>query len=225
MPYFRGVARDALGNAVSGATVNVYLEGGTTAATIYSDAAQSSAATNPITTSTDGVYEFYIAAGIYDFSIAASGLTTVSITDVVIGQPCVDGYVTVLGTTALNAATYTTFAGGTWVDGTEGSGAFSHAGGAITYLGDAKVSVLVSINGVWASDANVDIKAGFGIDGADPTRPFEGIPMLAATDRTIGFSIILEVQKDEVITIEMIAASGTPAIGMVEGSTISAVIL
>jgi hypothetical protein len=62
------------GDAVSGATVNVYLAGTVTFATIYADNNKTSK-DNPITTDADGEFEFYAENGKYDLYTVYSGST------------------------------------------------------------------------------------------------------------------------------------------------------
>lgn len=59
----------------AGATVTVYLAGTTTKATLYSDDGVT-VASNPLTTSSLGLVEFYAANGKYDISYAGIGLTS-----------------------------------------------------------------------------------------------------------------------------------------------------
>jgi hypothetical protein len=85
MSKYRGVARDEFGNALNGASVTIYEADGTTAATIYSDTELATAESNPLTTGSDGVYEFYAYPGYYDVQVAKTGYTTTTLSNEVIG--------------------------------------------------------------------------------------------------------------------------------------------
>lgn len=63
---------DQAGNALSGASVQVYLTGTTTPASIFSDNGITSK-TNPISTAGDGNFFFFAANGIYDLVITKTG--------------------------------------------------------------------------------------------------------------------------------------------------------
>lgn len=79
--------RDQLGNAVGSASVNVYLAGGETAATIYTAQSGGSSVSDApqLTTDDDGFFEFWVDDGDYDhdqkfkLEITKSGFTTVTI--------------------------------------------------------------------------------------------------------------------------------------------------
>jgi hypothetical protein len=68
MQHYTDTLYDTFGNAISGATVNVYAAGTVTPSTIYSDNLGTSA-TNPLTTGSDGSFDFYAANGRYDLVI------------------------------------------------------------------------------------------------------------------------------------------------------------
>jgi hypothetical protein len=221
MPYFRGVARDGLGNTVSGASVNVYAEGTTTDASIYTDAALSVTADNPITTNTDGVYEFWVASGIYDFQISASGLTTVNVTDVVIGTlygMCVQDAASAV---VAQSTSYLTISNGTWNAGPLSSGAFSHSDGSLTYLGDAKVIVKVTYSFGITMSVNSDVTFAVEIDGTEVTDT-EKQTLINSADAIfpVSASYLVEVEKDEVISIGAKVGSGTPNLTTAAGSSI-----
>src|SRR3972149_3216740 len=61
--HFLGVATNAAGTPISGATISVTLAGTTTATNIFTDAALSVAAANPLTVNADGTWEVFIAGG------------------------------------------------------------------------------------------------------------------------------------------------------------------
>ena len=71
---------------LSTATVNVYVAGTNTLATIYSDNGVTGKA-NPFQTSTTGVLEFYAADGRYDLVITKAGYTGVTLSDVLLEDP------------------------------------------------------------------------------------------------------------------------------------------
>lgn len=66
---------DVAGNAISGATVDVYNAGTLVRATLYSDDGVTPIA-NPTSTNTAGTFKFYAKDGRYDITISGSGLTT-----------------------------------------------------------------------------------------------------------------------------------------------------
>jgi hypothetical protein len=68
MQHYTNTLYDTFGNAISGATVYVYAAGTTTPSTIYSDNISTST-TNPLTTGSDGSFDFYAANGRYDLAI------------------------------------------------------------------------------------------------------------------------------------------------------------
>lgn len=74
MQHYTDTLFDTAGNAISGATVNVYTAGTTTAATIYSDNVGTSTS-NPLTTGTDGSFDFYADNGTYDLVITHASYT------------------------------------------------------------------------------------------------------------------------------------------------------
>lgn len=66
---------DSTGNAISGATVDVYNAGTLVHSTIYSDDGVTPIA-NPTSTNAAGTFKFYVKDGRYDITISGSGLTT-----------------------------------------------------------------------------------------------------------------------------------------------------
>lgn len=62
------------GDAIPGATVNIYDVGTTNASTIYSDNG-STATDNPMTSDADGEFKFWAADGVYDVTVTYEGLT------------------------------------------------------------------------------------------------------------------------------------------------------
>lgn len=86
---FQGVARDGAGNIISGATASVYLNGTTTAASVYT-ASSGGTAVNSVTSATDGDFLFYVDTSDYTstqrfkISISKTGYTTNTYDDVVI---------------------------------------------------------------------------------------------------------------------------------------------
>lgn len=75
MKKFEEDVIDVSGNAVSGATVDVYNAGTLVHATIYSDDGITPIA-NPTTTNTSGTFKFYAKDGRYDITVSGSGITT-----------------------------------------------------------------------------------------------------------------------------------------------------
>lgn len=74
MQHYIDRLHDTRGNAISGATINVYAAGTTTAATIYSDNGATVKA-NPTTSDTNGTFHFYAGNARYDLVITHSRYT------------------------------------------------------------------------------------------------------------------------------------------------------
>lgn len=92
MPKYRDVVLNRRGDAITGATVTVYLEGTSTKASLFTDAALSVSKDNPVTTNAWGEFDFYIASGTYDLSVEKSGtLGIVNVFSVQIGAFPDDG--------------------------------------------------------------------------------------------------------------------------------------
>lgn len=89
---YQDVVQDRAGNAVSGALVDVYLAGTTTSATLYTSASGAVATSNPATTDSNGSFSFFVADGLYDFTITKTGMTTQTKSSVVIvgNKPYID---------------------------------------------------------------------------------------------------------------------------------------
>lgn len=143
---FDSVVNPATGTPLAGASVQVNIRGGG-AATIYSDNGIT-ARPNPITTDPNGYFEYYAADGRYDWVITGTGLTTVTVTDVLhedsvdyspenvsilrVGS-FVDTPALVTGT--ISASGLATLAGGIALSGTlvmGGSSTWSYASGTVT---------------------------------------------------------------------------------------------
>ncbi len=77
MQHYTDTLFDTLGNAISGATIYVYAAGTTTASTIYSDNG-STTTTNPLTSGSDGSFDFYAANARYDLVITHASHTFTS---------------------------------------------------------------------------------------------------------------------------------------------------
>lgn len=74
MEHYVNVVQDKHGEALRSVTVSVYAAGTTNLSTIYSDNGTTTK-TNPMTTSSDGIYDFYASNGAYDITFARSGYT------------------------------------------------------------------------------------------------------------------------------------------------------
>ena len=81
MRKYAEVILDTAGNVVNGASVTVYLIGTTTKAALYSDEGVTQI-TNPVTSSSNGRFSFYVADGEYDLKVSGSNLTTYTVLDV-----------------------------------------------------------------------------------------------------------------------------------------------
>lgn len=82
---YQDVAQDRLGNAISGALVQVYLTGTQTSATLYTSASGQTTTSNPATTDSNGTFSFFITEGTYDLEITKSTMTTQNKTAITIG--------------------------------------------------------------------------------------------------------------------------------------------
>lgn len=86
---YQDTARDGAGNVVASATVSVYLNGTTTAASVYT-ASSGGTAVNNVTSSSDGSFYFYADTSDYSatqkfkITIAKSGYTTKTYDDLLI---------------------------------------------------------------------------------------------------------------------------------------------
>ena len=101
--YYDSVLLDTGAPAV-GVSVLVTAFGGG-AVTIYSDNG-STTRTNPITTDANGYFEFYAADGRYTLQISGTGITSRSITDILLEDP-IDGSAAVFTTLTATTATIT----------------------------------------------------------------------------------------------------------------------
>jgi hypothetical protein len=83
MPFHYGIARDAAGNAISGSSIYVYeavTTGGARAslATLYSTQKQTTETGNPVTADSDGVFSFWVPAGMYRIKVVSKFGDTLS---------------------------------------------------------------------------------------------------------------------------------------------------
>src|SRR3989304_841473 len=102
--HFFGVATNAAGTPISGATISVTLAGTTTATNIFTDAALSVAAANPLTGNAGGTGEFFIAGGqTIRVRELAAGATTRDVDNI-----AVPGALGLPGVTNLSAVASTT---------------------------------------------------------------------------------------------------------------------
>lgn len=85
MRRYEDVVQSTQGLALAGASVNVYLAGGTTPATIYSDDG-STVTSNPLTTDANGRFGFYVADGKYDLRVSGTGITTYTYSNIEIAD-------------------------------------------------------------------------------------------------------------------------------------------
>lgn len=87
MQKYQDVVLKPNGDVVVGATVMVQTFPGAVNATIYTSSGGSVQAANPITTDSLGAFSFYAPNGRYQLVIAGSGITTKTITDVLLDDP------------------------------------------------------------------------------------------------------------------------------------------
>ena len=83
MQKYFNTAADKEGRAIQSASVFVYEAGTSVLATLYEDNG-STITTNPVTTDSNGLFEFYADDGRYDISIVKAGYATVTILDLLL---------------------------------------------------------------------------------------------------------------------------------------------
>lgn len=83
MQKYFNTAADKEGRAIQSASVFVYEAGTSVLATLYEDNG-STITTNPVTTDSNGLFEFYAEDGRYDLAIVKSGYATVNIVDLLL---------------------------------------------------------------------------------------------------------------------------------------------
>lgn len=106
------------GTALAGVTVRVQTYPGGVDATIYSDDGVTTKA-NPMTTDSLGAFSFYAADGRYQLVISGPGITSKTVTDILLG----DDHLETSGT-----FTFTDASGGTPVPGSNGGGTWFKQG-------------------------------------------------------------------------------------------------
>lgn len=89
---------------LSAATVTVYAAGTSTLATLYATNSTSTAQTNPLTSSATGLVAFYAPDGRYDITVAKTGFSTVTISDVLLEDPA-DGIIKTISDATITAST------------------------------------------------------------------------------------------------------------------------
>jgi len=225
MPYYRGTVRDTQGNSVAGASVTIFNEGLTTKPTIYSNADHSTTQSNPITTDASGTYDFWVPSGIFDITTAATGFTTVTIEDVVMGG--LYASIHCASSAAVAQSTSYTPLPGTWTDNALSQNAFTHSSGCIvTYTGDATVKCLVTLSGGFDITVSGLTSWGVAIDGTViAAQDMDQIYLTNLKDVALGLTWIVEVEKDETISVESKVASGTPNITTNVGANLAVVVL
>lgn len=90
MARFFGIARDSAGNTIAAPHVTVLLAGGSTPASIYSNAALTSALPNPFAGNADGTYSFYASPGSYKLRLVKPGYATFELDDVALVGAALD---------------------------------------------------------------------------------------------------------------------------------------
>ena len=87
MQKYQNAIQDLKGNAVSGASITVYVYGTLTVATIYSDNGATVITPGSFLSDSDGEFAFYAANGRYSVQVTATGLTSQTIYDVLLFDP------------------------------------------------------------------------------------------------------------------------------------------
>lgn len=85
------------GRPVAGASVTVTPFGGGSPSALFSDSAGASPKVNPISTDTNGYFEFYAADGRYTLTVTASGFGTRTLTDIALEDPADPSQATING--------------------------------------------------------------------------------------------------------------------------------
>lgn len=85
------------GRPVAGASVTVTPFGGGSPSSLFSDSAGASPKVNPISTDTNGYFEFYAADGRYTLTVSASGFGTRTLTDIALEDPADPSQATING--------------------------------------------------------------------------------------------------------------------------------
>jgi hypothetical protein len=84
---YQNSIQDVKGNAIAGASINVYLYGTLTTATIYSDNGVTLITPGSLTTDPEGEFGFYAANGRYTIVVIATGFTSQEFYDVLLFDP------------------------------------------------------------------------------------------------------------------------------------------
>jgi len=92
---YQNAIQDLKGNAIAGASINVYLYGTLTTATIYSDNGVTPITPGSLTTDSEGEFGFYAANGRYTVSVIATGFTSQNFYDVLLFDPADAGITSV----------------------------------------------------------------------------------------------------------------------------------
>lgn len=163
MQKYQNTVLDTRGRPVSGATVTVTTTGGV-ATTIYSD--NGSTTITNLTTGADGSFAFYAADGRYNIQITKTGLTTKTITDVLLDDSDSGG-----GSISLEAS-----------DGASQVGFIASGSGATARTVEAKLREFPSVEDRGtAGDCVVDRNRTVDANGTDDTTALNAALSAAAT--------------------------------------------
>ena len=146
MQKYQNAIQDLKGNAIAGASINVYLYGTLTTATIYSDNGVTPITPGSLTTDPEGEFGFYAANGRYTVSVVATGFTSQNFYDVLLFDPADAGITSV--------ANYGAVADGV----TDNTAAFQAAIDAAYAAGGGYIQI--PLNGSYRINGTVVLKSG-----------------------------------------------------------------
>lgn len=89
------VVQDTRGVAISGASISVYVAGTTNLVSLYSDVDCTVSTSNPLTSDTDGTFEFYANDARVDITTVKTGYTFPTFSDVNVYAPLGDNVITI----------------------------------------------------------------------------------------------------------------------------------
>lgn len=183
--------QDLRGNALYGATITVYNSLGALA-TIYSDNGITTQA-NPITADAEGEFSFYAANGRYTLSIAYTGSTTQTLSDIILFDPADTGAV---------AATSVSFTPTGTIVATNVQTAIAEAASEALQ----KASNLSDLANVATARSNLGLTAttGAGLIGYTPTGTIASSTVQAAIDEVVS---------------DLSASSGSSLVGFIQSGT------
>lgn len=227
MAYHRGIARDTLGNSLNDASVSVFEPGTTTESSLFSEETLTDSLDNPITTGSDGVYEFYVTPGFYDILVAKSGFTSVTLSNQTIGTPFAYLRATTAGTATKDGSGHDIDNNWGTLDFTEKyeSNVFSmDANGKLDY--DGLPTVYAVFRAVIVLRATVDISFSpyisiGGVTNSQVAHKLQG----TGEDQTISWSAVSQIETGDKIFLGCEFAGGPADVTIQKATSIEVQIL